>query len=151
VSVLRAVIADRESGKEQALVHMLHALELGHVQGYRRVFLDEGDLVRPSLLLVRSSEPGIVPTHLAIYAESLCKALERNSKDCPDDGASPLSEREHEVLRGLSEGKSNKLIARKLDLSAATVNFHVRNVFRKLSVRKRASAVAKARRRGLLS
>jgi DNA-binding CsgD family transcriptional regulator len=62
-----------------------------------------------------------------------------------------LSEREHEVLRELSQGYSNKLIARKLGLSTPTVNFHVRNVFQKLGVHRRASATAEAHRRGWIS
>ena len=62
-----------------------------------------------------------------------------------------LSEREHDVVRELSVGHSNKLIARKLGLAAPTVKFHVQNLFRKLGVRKRAAAVAEAHRRGWLT
>ena len=62
-----------------------------------------------------------------------------------------LSEREREVLRELSLGRSDKEIARGLALAAATVNFHLRNIFRKLGVRKRASAVHKAYAEGWLT
>lgn len=54
-------------------------------------------------------------------------------------------------MRELSLGHSNKLIACKMGLSEPTVKFHVQNIFRKLDVRKRASAVAEAHRKGFLS
>lgn len=61
-----------------------------------------------------------------------------------------LSGRELQILRELSLGSPNKVIARKLALSAPTISFHMRNIFRKLGVRKRTSAVAEAQRLGLL-
>ncbi len=55
--------------------------------------------------------------------------------------------REFEVLQALSQGLSNKAIARKLGISLHTVKFHVESVFRKLGARNRTEAVAKARER----
>lgn len=62
--------------------------------------------------------------------------------------ATLLTPREIEVLVGLSEGLSNKAVARRLDISQHTVKFHVESIFRKLSVTTRAEAVAKGLRRG---
>jgi len=61
-----------------------------------------------------------------------------------------LTPREVEVLAALSEGITNKAIARRLDISLHTVKFHVESLFRKLGARTRTEAVAKAaeRRRG---
>lgn len=53
-----------------------------------------------------------------------------------------LTEREAEVLRLLAEGNSNKLIARRMDLTEITVKSHLRNIYRKLGVNNRAQAVA---------
>ena len=61
--------------------------------------------------------------------------------------ASLLTPRELEVLQALSQGLSNKAIARKLEISLHTVKFHVESVFRKLGARNRTEAVAKARER----
>lgn len=55
-----------------------------------------------------------------------------------------LTLRELEVLGAIMEGFTNKAIARQLDISLHTVKFHVESVFRKLDVRTRAEAVAKA-------
>jgi two-component system, NarL family, nitrate/nitrite response regulator NarL len=51
-----------------------------------------------------------------------------------------LTEREREILLGLAEGKSNKLIARDLDITEGTVKVHVKNLLRKLSFRSRVEA-----------
>lgn len=62
----------------------------------------------------------------------------------------PLTPRELEILRALSEGLSNKAVARLLGISAHTVKFHLEAVFAKLGVASRAEAVAKGLRRGLI-
>lgn len=51
--------------------------------------------------------------------------------------AEMLSTREAEILELLSLGYRNKEIARRKDLSPHTVNSHVRNIYRKLSVNSR--------------
>lgn len=61
-----------------------------------------------------------------------------------------LTERETEVLRGLLEGKSNKEIARDLDLQEVTIKLHVKTLCRKLDARNRTQAAMIARDRGLL-
>lgn len=54
--------------------------------------------------------------------------------------ASHLSTREIEVLLSLREGKSNKEIARDLDISDATVKVHVKAILRKLRMKNRTEA-----------
>lgn len=66
-----------------------------------------------------------------------------------DDGTTPLTAREHEVLHRLVAGMRNAEIADALCLSLKTVEFHVRNVFQKLGARSRAEAVSMALQRGL--
>ncbi len=53
-----------------------------------------------------------------------------------------LSRRELEVLSSLATGRTNKQIARDMDVSLNTVKFHVRNLFQKLGVNSRAQAIA---------
>lgn len=62
-----------------------------------------------------------------------------------------LTERELQVLRGMSEGKSNAEIGRELFVSEDTVKTHARRLFRKLGARDRAHAVAAAFRAGLVT
>ena len=59
--------------------------------------------------------------------------------------ASRLTRRELEVLRGLTEGKSNKEIARDLDLTEPTIKLHMKTLYRKLDVNNRTQAAIVAR------
>lgn len=61
----------------------------------------------------------------------------------------PLSEREREILRLISQGASNREIADKLFITEGTVKNHVSNILGKLDVRDRTQAALKARELGL--
>ncbi len=61
-----------------------------------------------------------------------------------------LSEREREILSLLVEGLSKKQIADKIFLSHHTVDSHIRNIYAKLEVHSRSSAISKAIREKLL-
>jgi DNA-binding NarL/FixJ family response regulator len=61
-----------------------------------------------------------------------------------------LSEREKEILSHLIEGLSKKQIADKIFLSHHTVDSHIRNIYAKLEVHSRSSAISKAIREKLL-
>lgn len=64
--------------------------------------------------------------------------------------APALSERELEVLRLVSTGRSNKEIGSALNIAEDTVKRHVSNVLDKLKVNDRAQAATEAIRRGLI-
>ena len=61
-----------------------------------------------------------------------------------------ISARECEVLELLADGHSNKVIARRLDISPNTVKTHVAKLFEKLEAASRTQAIAKARELRLL-
>ncbi len=62
----------------------------------------------------------------------------------------PVTEREIDIIRGISEGLSNKLIADKLKLSTHTVNTHRKNIMSKLGVNNTAGIVMFAVKNQLL-
>jgi DNA-binding NarL/FixJ family response regulator len=66
------------------------------------------------------------------------------------EAPSPLTPRELEILIALSDGLSNKAIARRFDISQHTVKFHAESIFRKLGATTRADAVAKGLRQGIV-
>ncbi|MDX1511150.1 MAG: response regulator transcription factor [Nitriliruptorales bacterium] len=59
-----------------------------------------------------------------------------------------LSSRELDVLRLVAGGRTNRAIARALDISEATVKTHLVHIFRKLGVADRTAAVTTALERG---
>ena len=61
-----------------------------------------------------------------------------------------LSERERQVLNLLAKGSANKEIAASLSLSESTIKTHVANIFQKLEVNDRTSAVTQALQRGII-
>jgi len=62
----------------------------------------------------------------------------------------PVTDRETDIIRGIAEGLSNKLIADKLNLSTHTVNTHRKNIMHKLGVNNTAGVVMFAVKNGLL-
>jgi DNA-binding NarL/FixJ family response regulator len=63
--------------------------------------------------------------------------------------ADKLTARELQVLEGLTQGKSNKEIARDLDIQEPTVKLHMKTLYRKLGAANRTQAALIAREAGL--
>ena len=89
-----------------------------------------------------------------LRAEPLLTELRRlggsgGRRGSADDEAT-LTAREQQVLRLVSEGRSNREIARSLFISDKTVSVHVSNILAKLGAAGRTEAAAIANRRGLL-
>ena len=63
--------------------------------------------------------------------------------------AEKLTNRELQVLKGLTEGKSNKEIARDLEVLEPTVKLHVKTLYRKIGAANRTQAAMIAREAGL--
>lgn len=57
-----------------------------------------------------------------------------------------LTERESRILELIAEGKSNKLIAKELDIAEGTVKVHVKHLLKKLNLRSRVEAAVWADR-----
>lgn len=69
----------------------------------------------------------------------------------PPPRAGGLSQRENDVLDLLAAGRPNKEIARSLDITPATVSFHLTQIYRKLGASTRTEAVRMAFERGLVA
>ena len=65
-------------------------------------------------------------------------------------GPQTLTGREREILHLIAQGRVDREVARTLSISPATVKSHVENIFIKLNVQKRAHAVSRAQRLGLI-
>ncbi len=83
-------------------------------------------------------------------AEKSAPATVRTRADRSGGAMPALTEREMQVLSGMSRGRSNAEIGRELYLSEDTVKTHARRLFRKLEAADRAQAVAVGFRWGLV-
>lgn len=113
--------------------------------GTLRIEVDTADL-EPRTLDLIAAKLHDVPRVLCAHWYQVAAQAKHARNTC--SGTTELSERERQILREVSFGHSDKVIARNLALSAPTVNFHLRSIFRKLKVHKRACAVTEARGRG---
>lgn len=88
--------------------------------------------------LKKSEVDSLLETHLADL-QQLChraqRVLQRQS-------VVPLTERENQILQGLAEGLRYKQIAEKLNITTSTVEFHLRNLRKKLSAKTTEQAIA---------
>ncbi|RFA29948.1 two-component system response regulator NarL [Alkalilimnicola ehrlichii] len=64
-------------------------------------------------------------------------------------GQNALTARERQILACLAEGLSNKMVARKLDITEGTVKVHVKNLLKKLNLRSRVEAAVWAVNNGI--
>jgi DNA-binding NarL/FixJ family response regulator len=97
-----------------------------------RLVLSGGVYVPPMLLLEGSAPAATIRPEPAAGLEERLRKL--------------LTERQIDVLRSLSQGKPNKVIARDLGISEGTVKIHLAAIFRALNVRNRVEAVVASRR-----
>ncbi|MFE5568552.1 response regulator [Amycolatopsis japonica] len=82
-------------------------------------------------------------------AAKLVARVARLPAEIPRPTATPLSERELEVVRLLADGRSNREIAKTLFLAEGTVKNLVTSVLSKLQVRDRTQAALRAKELGL--
>ena len=72
-------------------------------------------------------------------------------RDAPDRSDVSLSPRERGIVLLMSQGLTNKQIARKLGIAPETVKAHAKRIFLKLTVCSRAQAVYRAAALGLIA
>jgi len=85
----------------------------------------------------------------AEHRDQLVHGLVRGEPEGEDE-APTLTARELQVLQLLAQGASNKVIARRLDITPHTAKFHVASILAKLGASGRTDAVAKGMRLGLV-
>ena len=62
-----------------------------------------------------------------------------------------LTSREMQILRGIAKGHTTKRLAKDLQLASASIETHLRNIFKKLGANNRGEAVSAALRLGLIT
>lgn len=123
---------------------ILSALEAG-VHGYVPKGLGVADLAH-ALQLIVDGVIYVPPSVADLPAQEPPPATRETAAAAPKAALTTLTPRQRGVLELLVQGKSNKAIARDLDLGEGTVKVHMAALFRSLGVRTRtAAAVAGGR------
>ena len=89
----------------------------------------------------KSEQPSVLLDTIADVAEGRMVFPFIDVRTLYENPLVTLTRRELEVLASLATGRTNKQIARDMDVSLNTVKFHVRNLFQKLGVNSRAQAI----------
>jgi len=137
--ILHAAALLRAGRTAEALPSWRVALEVGERFGYRRVFLDDMDIVTTLNHAARGHEGCKVPAWLR---SSSARPVARDEET--------LTRKELRILKHLETGASNREIADSLFVSEGTLKWHLHNIYRKLGCKNRSGAIASARRQGLL-
>ncbi|HVK40080.1 MAG TPA: LuxR C-terminal-related transcriptional regulator [Candidatus Kapabacteria bacterium] len=165
--VLQTTTHLAQGDERQAAQSIGGALKLASAQHYFRSIVDEGPvLVRPLRRLLEEIPGGSLNgtgETIRPYLESLVAALgeavegeggEAGGRQLngyhPALALNPLSEREVEVLKLISAGKSNSTIAQALFISVSTVKTHINNLYSKLGVESRTQALMRGRELNLI-
>ncbi|MDR2156382.1 MAG: LuxR C-terminal-related transcriptional regulator [Clostridiales Family XIII bacterium] len=103
---------------------------------------------------VRLCHSSLPQSSARFYFLSVRRVQHANPANAQDDWRRQLADeynltpRETEIIGFLTNGRSNAEIAANLCVSIPTVKFHVQNIFHKLEVTNRSSAIAKLLRQG---
>lgn len=112
---------------------LVNALRAG-ADGYLLKDMEPEDLLE-NLKLAASGKIALSNKLVGLLAH----ALREDSRPTDPDQAD-LTERERDILRLVSEGYSNKLIARELGIAEGTVKVHIKHLLKKLNLRSRVEA-----------
>ena len=159
IIALQACALDIQGSREAAVNILVKALTLAEQEGFVRVFVDEGEVMRSLLVAARKLVGDLASIPLKVYISKLIEAFPTSlahnvvalSPDEKESLVEPLTARELEVLLLVAAGDSNRTIAKKLVITVSAVKKHTGNLFGKLNVNSRTQAVARARELGLFS
>lgn len=130
-----AVVSLRFGSRSAAIIRTLRQ------EGWRRVL---------ALSATAEPAPALEAIHAGATGVVVARRVNPTTQQLPA-GVYDLSGREIEVIRMVADGRSNKWIGERLDLSALTVKSHLARIGRKLGTGDRAHIVALALRAGVIS
>lgn len=145
-----------QQDQDDALQSLEQALQLACAQGLGQLLQYEGDAsleaLRQLLLPAVRERLGLTaPAPARQQLDALFRPLLASRENAEGALLVPLSRRELEVLQRMARGQNNGQIAEAMFISLSTVKTHINNLFRKLDVADRDSALCAARELQLLS
>jgi ATP/maltotriose-dependent transcriptional regulator MalT len=119
-------------------------LYLGVLEAHARFLLERGEMERARSVLKQAVEFAHA-RHVEGLAASMKTMLQEIVPPFVKRTREPLSGREREIVDWLARGESNPQIAERLGIGVGTVNWHTKNIYKKLGARNRTEAAALAR------
>jgi DNA-binding NarL/FixJ family response regulator len=153
---------DEADGSELTLALIRALADRGHIGVVLLALALDGEWVRGALncgaraVIAKSVHPAALATlireAIAGHIFHAPRLLAPARPVAPPSGAdhASLTEREREILRLVSSGATNGVIARELWITQQTVKFHVSNIYRKLGVANRTEACHYAHLNGIV-
>ena len=129
-----------------AIKSMKQALEIGALIGAKETFLRQDEEMGNLIIKIAGENP-------TLYLEDLANAVTmriRENRAHQEHSNSALTKRELEVLRHLATERPISAIAATLHISQNTMKTHLKNLYRKMEVDGRATAVEKAKSKFIL-
>ncbi len=126
--------------------YVLRALKAG-ARGYLLKDSAEGDLIT-AIRAVKDGKAYFSPAISRMLVDDYMRQLQQRGVE---DSYELLTTREREILQLLAEGRSNKDIAKLLDLSLYTVETHRSNILEKLNLHSVPELMLYAIRKGVIS
>lgn len=135
----------------QARRALVEVVQLAAPDGFIRPFVDYGSPLAP--LLALAAQEKSLSVEAGRFIDEVLRPLGRHGEapaPLPLESleslatAASITPREHDVLRLVSKGLSNREIAGRLCISPGTVKTHLANVYGKLDVNSRTQAIAEA-------
>ena len=124
-----------------ALKELRKALEVGALVGAKETFLRQSEAMGTLIMKIAGENPTVYLEDLASSVAERIKSQNNNQSGL----ASLLTKRELEILRHLSTDRPISAIATTLYISHNTMKTHLKNLYRKLEVDGRVTAVEKAK------
>lgn len=152
VLILHSMALQHSGQSEAALLLVETALHLAEPGGYIRSFIDEGSGMAELLTAYgkrqQSSHLEERPLVSSGYVQQLLQVMQVTRQDslpAQQPRKELLTDQETKVLALIAAGLANKGIAADLNITAETVKFHIRNVYRKLEANNRIHALQRAK------
>lgn len=160
LTLMQMASALRSAHPENAGRFLVRAVTYAAKRRYFRPFRERADLIAGLVNDSRAKSWGFATSEERAFFAEVCQGLPIANSAVLDqldgaDGEMKLLEaptpRELELLQLIDAGLSNQQLADRLFVSVATVKWHLYNLYGKLNVANRASAVAKARALNLIA
>ncbi len=156
VLVLQAVALEKKGHAEEAHSALDEAITLAAPRGFVRPFIEAGPTMAELLDRAggRTENPDFARHLLAVFEnrnrQSPIDLSPARPPSSPPVAIDSLTNRQGDVLELLAKRLRDKEIAEALGVSSATVNQHLKQIYRKLGVSSRGQAVKKAAALGIL-